>query len=236
MNRRAQRGTIDNSPLLWIVPILALVAWYNWPGGPPDLFGIAATTWFTWLAWIGGGLLALMVIAGFVVRRLEARDEAHRREVARAVGSTVEVEFRGGWGQSTIHYYVPMRRHDHPVKLALTRGSTVVVLEVDGGGAPRFAIDVAPDGAITAREAGREAAEAFLDERVRSNLASMAKIGKPAGLAIVVVAGPDRLSISRYGAMSVEETLLFLDLCWPVVDRALAHCFGQPVEKLNRQD
>jgi len=28
--------------------------------------------------------------------------------------------------------------------------------------------------------------------------------------------------------MSVEETLLFLDLCWPVVDRALALCYGKP--------
>jgi hypothetical protein len=226
VNRRSQRGTIDNRPLLWIVPILVLVGWYNWPGGRSEIF---TPTVATWLIAGGAALVAIFAIGFYVTARGEARDAAHRREVAQAVGSKVELEFQGGWGQTSAHYYVPMRRHDYPVKLAPTRGSTVVVLEVDGGGAPRFAIDVAPDGAITAREAGREAAETFLDERVRSNLASMAKIGKPAGLAILVAAGPDRLSISRYGAMSVEETLLFLDLCWPVVDRALALCYGKPV-------
>ena len=227
MNRRTQRGTIDHSPLLWILPILVLVGWYNWPGGPPDLFGIPATTWFTWIAWIIGGLLALMVIAGFVVRRLEAREDAHRQEVARAVGSKVELEFRGGWGRSTIHYYVPLRRHDYPVKVRPSRGSTDVVLEVERGGATPFAIDVAPDGTVNPRAAGQDAARAFLDERMLSSLAGMAKIGKPAGLALLVVARPDSLAISRYGAMSVQETLLFLDLCWPVLDRALAHCFGR---------
>ena len=227
MNRRAQRGTIDNSPLLWIVPVLALFAWYNWPGGPPDLFGVAAITWFTWIAWMGGGVVVLLTIGGFVVRRLNARDDAHRQEVARLVGSKVEIEFQGGWGQSTGYFYVPMRRRDYPVQLMPEPGSTQVVLRVEGGRAPRFAIDVARDGAASVRQDGREAGERFLDGRVRANLAAIARIGSPAGLAVRVVSEPGSLVIQRYGTMSPRETLLFLNLCWPVFDRGLEACFDQ---------
>src|SRR5688572_19184121 len=211
---RSQRGMIDNRPLLWIVPIFVVIGWYSWPGRP-DIFTPTVIKWL-----VGGGavLAAIFVVALF----FHLREQAHKKNVAKAVGSELTPEFqRRGWGQSDLVYYVvPMQRHGHTVKLVPSRHSAYVTVEIARAQAVPFTVRVAPDGGITVEEAGREAAEAFLDERVRFNLARMASVGTaPVVPAVVVRVGTDSLSISRDGAMSVDETLLFLDLCWPVVDR-----------------
>ena len=151
---------------------------------------------------------------------------------AKAAGSELTTEYKHrSWGQSDLVYYVvPLQRHGHKVKLVPSRRASYLTLEVTRGQAASFRLSVAPGGEIRIEEEGRGAAEAFLDEQARANLARMARVGTtPVDPAVVVRVGPDSLSISREGAMSVEETLLFLDLCWPVVDRALALCYGKTV-------
>lgn len=224
MTRRSQRGTIDNRPLLWIVPIFVVIGWYSWPGRP-DIF---TPTVIKWLVTVGAVLAAIFVVALL----FHLREHAHKKKIAKAVGCELTPEFQHrGWGQSSIVYYVvPLQRHGHAVKLVPSRHSACVTLEIAHAQAVPFTLQAAPDGGITVDEAGQGAAEAFLDEPIRSNLARMARVGTtPAVPAVVVKVGPDSLSISREGAMSVEETLLFLDLCWPVVDRALALCYGKTV-------
>ena len=228
MTRRSQRGTIDNRALLWIVPIFVVIGWYSWPGRPE----IFTPTVIKWLA-AGGALLAAIFV---VVLFFHLREQAHKKKVAKAVGSELTPEFQHrGWGQSDLVYYVvPMQRHGHRIKLVPSRRASYVTLEVVRGQADPFRVSVAPGGEIRIEDETRAAAEAFLDEQARANLVRMAKVGTtPADPAVVVRVGPDSLSISRDGTMSVEETLLFLDLCWPVVDRTLALSYGKPVTDVS---
>jgi hypothetical protein len=241
VNRRSQRGTIDNSPLLWIVPILALIAWYKWPGGPPDLFGIAATTWFTWIAWIGGSVLVLMVIVGFVVRRREARDLERMNEVARVLGSELDIRFSGGWGRSTIVYSVNYARAGRAVTVYPVSGATAANLDVAGAHAVPFSLTFEKGAAtVTEHGPGPSRSGEFLDAGVRASLERMERIGEDRYRAVTIIVAPDSVLITKHGRISPGETLLFLDLAWPVFDRALAACFGQPaalpVEKPNRRD
>lgn len=224
MTRRSQRGTIDNRPLFWIVPILVVVGWYNWPGGRPEIFTPTVIKWL-----VAGGAVLAAILA--VVLFFHLREQAHKKKIARAVGSELTPEFQSrGWGQSDLVYYVvPMQRHGHKIKLVPSRLASYVTLEVARGQADPFRVSAAPGGEISVEDEGRGAAEAFLDERIRSNLARMAAIGGPAAPAIVMTIGAGHVTIYHGGAMNVSETLLFLELCWPVLDRALAHCFGQPV-------
>lgn len=229
MKRHLQRGTIDNSPLLWIVPILAAVAWYSWPGRPE----IFTPTVIKWLV-AGGAVLAAIFVVALL---LHLREQAHKKNVAKAVGSELTPEFqRRGWGQSDLVYYiVPMQRHGHKIKLVPSRRASSLTLEVVGGHADPFRMSVTPAGEIRIEDAGRGAAEAFLDERVRANLVRMARVGTtPADPAVVVSVGRESLFVSRDGTMSVRETLLFLNLSWPIIDRALAQCFGKPVSPPGR--
>src|SRR5687767_6310267 len=225
---RSQRGMIDNRPLLWIVPIFVAIGWYSWPGRP-EIFTPTVIKWP-----VGGGavLAAIFVVALF----FHLRAPAHKKKVAEGVGGELTPEFqRRGWGQSDLVYYVvPMQRHGHTVKIVPSRRASYVTLEVAGGQADPFRLSVARGGEIRIDDAGRGAAETFLDEQARANLVRMATVGTtPADPAVVVTVGPDSLSISRDGTMSVEETLLFLDLCWPVVDRTLALSYGKPVTDVS---
>jgi hypothetical protein len=228
---RSQRGTIDNRPLLWIVPIFVVIGWYSWPGRP-DIF---TPTVIKWLVAVGAVLAAIFVVALL----FHLREHAHKKKVAKAVGSELTPEFQHrGWGQSSIVYYVVWtQRHGHKIKLVPSRRASHLTLEVARGQADPFRLSVAPGGEIRIEDAGRGAAEAFLDERAQANLVRMARVGTtPADHAVVVSVGSESLYVSREGAMNVQETLLFLDLCWPVVDRALAHCFGKPLESPVEKD
>lgn len=223
MTRRLQRGTIDNRPFFWIVLVLVAIGWYNWPGGRPEVF---TPTVVNWLVGIGLVLAALFALGLFSWRR----DQAYRREVARGLGGELVRDHRTTFGQSTVEYWVAVSRNGCRGKITLDRHWIRATLEVPGGQPAPFSLTATPEGAIAASEAdGREAAEAFLDEQVRSNLARMAVIGKPANPAVVMTVGPGHVTVYRQGTMGASETLQFLELCWPVVDRALAHCFGQPV-------
>lgn len=224
MKGSRQRGTIDNRPVFVIVPILVAIGWYNWPGGRPEIFTP------TVIGWLVAGAVLVAVIVG-VALFLWARVRAYRRDVARAVGSEVTSEYHSSWGQSSVEYFVPMQRRGYPVKLTLHHTSTFATLEVSGGQAVPFRISGGPDGSVSIEDgAGEAAAQAFLDERVRSNLGRMAQTGKPANPAIIVTVGSAHVTIYKDGTMNVRETLLFLNLCWPVFDRALAACFDAPID------
>ena len=229
MKRRLQRGYIDNSPLLWIIPILVFIGWYNMPNRPE----IFTPTVIKWLV-AGGAVIAAIFVVALL---LYLREQAYKKKVAKAVGSELTTEYQHrSWGQSDlVHYVVPMQRHGHKIKLVPSRRESHLTLEVVRGQAEPFRLSVAPGGEIRIEDAGRGAAEAFLDERARANLARMARVGAtPADPAVVVSVGSESLYVSREGAMSVGETLLFLNLAWPIIDRALAQCFGKPVSPPGR--
>jgi hypothetical protein len=227
VKKRSQRGTIDNRPVLAIFAILAVVAWLSWPGGGPGAHGGVATAW---IAGIGAGLLALLVIGRFAFHRKEVRQLRHMNEVARALGSELRREVSGGFGRATVANLVTYRRGERTVTIDLTSGATATTLDMGGAKADPFSLRY-HEGAETVTDygMGTPRPEEFFDARVRMNLERMERIGRDYYRAVSVIVTPASVTITKHGRISARETLLFLNLCWPVFDRAAAVCFGQPV-------
>jgi hypothetical protein len=212
---RSQRGTVENGPVFVIVLILVVIGWANWPGGAPR-----------WIGWTAGGLLALLIAAGILVHLLGKHQLRRMSEVARALGSELRSESHTAFGQTTTYHQVTYRRGGRTVTLDLTSGSTAATLEVPGGKAG--SINARVEGgveAVTAQEQDRPRVERLLDAQVRSNLERMERIGRDPYRAVFLSVNPSSVTITKHGRMSPRETLLFLNLCWPVLDRALAACF-----------
>jgi hypothetical protein len=183
------------------------------------------------VGWIVVGLLALLVIAGVVVHRRDARQLKRMSEVAQALGGELKSESHTAFGQTTTYHKVTYQRGERTVTLDLTSDATVATLAVPGGKADWLSVKF--EGGVevvTAQEQDRARADEFLDARVRGNLERMERIGRDPYRAVSITASRDTVAISRHGRLSARETLLFLNLCWPVFDRALAVYFGKVVE------
>lgn len=219
MKTRAQRGIIDNRPVYVILLIIGVIVWASWPGAP------------NWIAWTAGALLALLIAAAVIGYLLEARNVERFSEVARVLGSELRRESFTAFGQTTTYHQLTYRRGGRTLTLDLTSGSTVATLEVPGGKAGSIHVKV--EGGVetvTADERDRPRAERFVDARVQANLERMERIGKDHYRAVSLNVTQSRVVIAKHGRMSARETLLFLNLCWPVFDRALTVCFGREVD------
>jgi hypothetical protein len=185
--------------------------------------------------WIAAGLLVLLMVAGVVIYRREARQLKRVNEVAQALGGELRRESRTAFGQTTTYHKVTYQRGERTVTLDLTSGGTLATLAVPGGKADWLSLKF--EGGVevvTAQEQDRARADEFLDARVRANLERMERVGKDPYRAVSVNVAQDTVAISKNGRLSARETLLFLNLCWPVFDRALSVYFGKAVEPAAR--
>lgn len=224
MNSRAQRGTIDNAPVLWCLLIIGAVAFYNWPGAR-EMVNFAV------VGWIAGGLVLLFIVLGVLAHRADARHIAHLRELARAMGSELTTESRTAFGRTTTHHTASYRRAGRTVSVQFAGGAIYASLDAPGGADAWFSVKAEDGGGPVVQRGEKDTRSGlFLDERVRANLASMARIGKDRYRPVIATVTPGSVTICKYGEMTAREALLFLNLCWPVFDRALAACFDAPVE------
>lgn len=223
MNARAQLGRMDNTAAVWIPMILVAVGFFNYPGERTALA-------YTVLALVEAGLLAALWAIGGLPFLDSALRESIARKVARSLDSEVTSEEHRIWGGDTaMSYSVPWQHGGRIVMLTLDVSGTIAALQVpDGHGAP-VDLNTFDSGELIVKEGeGKARGESFLDERARANLARIERIGGRRALSVSV--HPNAVIVYKHTHFRAKKTLLFLNLCRPVFDRALAVCFGLPVD------
>ena len=156
------------------------------------------------------------------------------RKVARSLGTEVTAEEQPIWGGKTaMAYWVPWRRGAREATLLLDVSGTIATLRVPGGKGAALELSTLNSGELVVAEgAGTPAANSLLDERVRASLARIERIGRRRALSVSV--GAQGVTIYKHTHFGAKKTLLFLELCGPVFDRALEACFGERAEAVSR--
>lgn len=149
------------------------------------------------------------------------------RKVARSLGAEVTAEEQPIWGGKTaMAYRVPWQRGGREGTLLLDVSGTIATLRVPGGNAAALELTTFDSGEpVVGEGAGTPAASAFLSEQVRANLARIERLGRRRALSVSV--GAQGVTIYKHTHFGAKKTLLFLELCGPVFDRALEACFGE---------
>lgn len=219
MSARGQRGTIDNTPVLWILLVLGAVAYFNLPG--ERAFGTTVAFAVAGLAL--AGLVAAISLAP-LLQSLGSRGFAEK--VARELGGQVEVSYRSAWGRTVTEYRVAVTHRGRPLMLNVGAGSITVSHLVPGARVTSFTVMPGETGELKIEGPGRDHGAPLLDERVRENLTRIRELGTLRGVILQVY--DDTVLVSKSG-IDEKSARLLLNLCHPVVDRALSTVFGVPV-------
>jgi hypothetical protein len=149
------------------------------------------------------------------------------RKVARALGAEATAEEQAIWGGKTaMAYWVPWRHGGREATLLLDVSGTIATLRVPRGNGTVLELTTFDTGEpVIGEGAGTPCAPSFLDERVRASLARIERIGRRRALSVSI--GAQGVTIYKHTHFGAKETLLFLELCEPVFDRALETCFAE---------